>query len=73
MFCTQEAVYHFLGKAIKATTAQHIHHSLESKGLTLNANIDLAEVCNGAVDPLTNETLTNYFKVINSQLYAKCG
>ncbi len=66
MFCTQEAVYHFLGKAIEDTPAQHIPHSLESKGLTLNANVNLAEVCNGVIAKFTNETLTNYSKVINS-------
>ena len=30
----------------------------------MNMNIDLEEVCNGVVNPITKETLTNYKKVI---------
>jgi len=37
---------------------------LEDKKLTMNMNIYLKEVCNGVVNPITKETLTNYKKVI---------
>ena len=30
----------------------------------MNMNIDLKEVCNGVVHPITEDTLTNYKKVI---------
>ena len=56
---------HVLRKAIEDTTAIHIPHLLEEKGLTIDANVGLAKVCNGAVDPLMNETMTNYSMVIN--------
>ncbi len=59
-------MYQFLGQAIENTTAQHIPRALESKGLVLNTNVNLAEVYNGVVNPLTNKTLTTYSKVINS-------
>ena len=38
--------------------------NLEDKQLTMNMNIDLEEVCNSVINPITKETLTNYKKVI---------
>ena len=61
--CTQEALYHVLGSGLENSSAIHTPANMQN-GLTLNTNIDLAEVCNGVVDPDTNETLTNYSKVI---------
>ena len=66
MFCAQRALYHALAKAVEEGTELYIPRSLDRKRLAMNTNIDLQEVCNGVVGPLTNETLTTYTKVINS-------
>ena len=66
MFCAQRAVYQVLARAVEEVTTLHIPRSFKRKGFVTEINIDLDEVCNGVVDPLTKETLTTYTKVINS-------
>ena len=61
MFVTQEALYQVLARGI---AYQYVPRKLENDRVTASTNVDITKVCNGVVHPITNETLTNYKKVI---------
>ena len=64
MLITQEVLYHVLTIGLKPIK-KNAPKKMESDRITLHTNIDLSEVCNGVVNPITKETLTNYKKFIN--------
>jgi len=64
LFTTQGALYNVLAKGIEDTTTHFIPNSLANHKLNIQMDIDISEVCNGVVHPITKETLTNYKKVI---------
>ena len=40
--------------------------AMQQDNMNLALSIDLEEICNGVVHPITNETITKYQKLINN-------
>ena len=63
-FISQQALHFVVGKGLMETT----HGAHFAKEFGEQHSIDLEEVCNGVVHPVTNETITKYHKLIDEPL-----
>ena len=67
-FISQEALYLVLGKALRCEIPSYTPSKLANEQLTFSPEIELEEVCNGVVHPITKETITKYNKLIAEPL-----
>ncbi len=65
---SQEALYHVAGLGYTNAPLYSVPTSLMKEKLTISPAIDIEEMCNGVVHPITNETITKYQKLINEPL-----
>ena len=65
---SQEALYHIVGVGYTNTPEITIPDKLKSSRLTIEPAIDIEELCNGVVHPVTQETITKYQKLANDPL-----
>ena len=65
---SQEALFHVSGLGYTNAPLWSVPDCLMEDKLTISPAIEIAEMCNGVVHPLTGETITKYQKLINEPL-----
>ena len=68
---SQEALYHIVGIGYNDTPLCTVPRKLELSKLTISPAIEIEELCNGVVHPVTNETITKYKKLASDPLLQK--
>ena len=68
---SQEALYHIVGVGYTNAPEITIPDKLKSSRLTIEPAIDIEELCNGVVHPVTQETITKYQKLAKDPLLQK--
>jgi hypothetical protein len=63
-----QALYRVIGDTYYQAPSSSVPRRLEQSRLTLTPEVDLEEVCNGVVHPVTKETITKYKKLIAEPL-----
>ena len=80
----KEALYHVMGKVLfdssEASIPDHLINNkmnispaidleaLQQSNLNVGSEVDLDELCNGVVHPITKETITKYKKLIEDPM-----
>ena len=65
---SREALYHIVGVGYTNAPLITIPRTLEKSKLSIIPAIDIEEMCNGVVHPVTQETITKYQKLANDPL-----
>jgi len=66
-----QALHHLAEKGILHAPEYTIPYSLENEKLHLHTTMDIEEMCNGVVHPVTKETITKYQTLANDPLLKK--
>jgi hypothetical protein len=65
---SRHALYHVINLAFNTAPTYTIHRALHESTDRFRHVIDIEEVCNGVVHPVTKETITKYPKLMNDSL-----
>ena len=66
---SQTALYSYLGNTLLDDTAHFIPRKLMGQPPLIQPVLDIEEVGNGVVHPITNRKITKYHKLINKPLF----